>query len=116
MSVRMPGFRGNGGFLVGNSTGIDRHGSNNRRHYVSSVGGVRKRTSEEMLRRLSGGGRTFVLPFSGGKSVQYVGMQGFRQRMSELRAEREEKQRERRRQALRGQIQRPSQSELLASC
>lgn len=35
MSVRMPGFRGNGGFMAGNSLGIDRHGTNNRRPYVS---------------------------------------------------------------------------------
>lgn len=34
MSVRMPGFRGQGGFLVGNSLGIDRHGTNSRRPYV----------------------------------------------------------------------------------
>lgn len=34
MSVRMPGFMGSGGFLVGNTLGIDRHGTNNRRPYV----------------------------------------------------------------------------------
>ena len=34
MSRRMPGFRGAGGFLLGNSLGINRHGTNNRRHYV----------------------------------------------------------------------------------
>ncbi|QIW99480.1 hypothetical protein AMS68_004998 [Peltaster fructicola] len=34
MSVRMPGFRGRGGFLQGNSLGVERHGSNKRRHYV----------------------------------------------------------------------------------
>ncbi|KAG2164762.1 hypothetical protein JADG_004501 [Aureobasidium aubasidani] len=28
LSVRLPGFRGNGGFMLGNSLGIDRHGTN----------------------------------------------------------------------------------------
>ncbi|KAF1351358.1 hypothetical protein BDV97DRAFT_168763 [Delphinella strobiligena] len=37
MSVRMPGFMGSGGFLVGNSLGIDRHGTNNRRHYIQTT-------------------------------------------------------------------------------
>ncbi|PIA93262.1 hypothetical protein CB0940_04425 [Cercospora beticola] len=82
MSKRLPGFRGSGGFLMGNSLGIDRHGSNNRRHYVerranashpslvlrpdlvpdqhhrqpsstSSMPSLRNRHSEELLRRLS---------------------------------------------------------------
>ncbi|TKA22598.1 hypothetical protein B0A50_08287 [Salinomyces thailandicus] len=68
LSVRMPGFRGTGGFLLGNSLGLDRHGTNNRRPYVvkkklssgrlrrkqsrgSYVGELRTRTSEEVLRR-----------------------------------------------------------------
>ncbi|GAB7356397.1 hypothetical protein MBLNU459_g7175t2 [Dothideomycetes sp. NU459] len=73
MSVRMPGFRGTGGFHIGNSLGIDRHGTNVRRPYIalpsfsrnntndvgrasaSSAPGpiLRKRKSEEMLRTLS---------------------------------------------------------------
>ncbi|KAM3420387.1 hypothetical protein BST61_g3664 [Cercospora zeina] len=81
MSKRLPGFRGSGGFLTGNSLGIDRHGSNHRRHYVerranashpslilrsdlgadqqhrqlsstSSMPSLRNRPSEELLRRL----------------------------------------------------------------
>ncbi|KAK4985121.1 hypothetical protein LTR50_006181 [Elasticomyces elasticus] len=35
MSVRMPGFRGTGGFLIGNSLGLDRHGTNKRRHHIA---------------------------------------------------------------------------------
>lgn len=35
LSVRLPGFRGHGGFMLGNSLGIDRHGTNVRRHHVS---------------------------------------------------------------------------------
>ncbi|KAK6390224.1 hypothetical protein LTR65_005824 [Meristemomyces frigidus] len=120
MSVRMPGFRGQGGFLLGNSLGLDRHGTNNRRHYVvkkESMGGMsgtrggyvgelRKRGSEEMSRQMVGGRGTFTLPFSGGRTVQYVGFERFRQRLEERRGEKEERVRERRREALRGQIQR----------
>ncbi|KAF2090100.1 hypothetical protein K490DRAFT_62977 [Saccharata proteae CBS 121410] len=29
------GFKGHGGFLIGNSLGLDRHGTNSRRHHVS---------------------------------------------------------------------------------
>ena len=36
MSKRLPGFTGTGGFLVGNTLGIDRHGTNTRRHYIST--------------------------------------------------------------------------------
>ncbi|KAI7286279.1 hypothetical protein KC345_g1240 [Hortaea werneckii] len=116
MSVRMPGFRGQGGFLLGNSLGLDRHGTNNRRPYVvkkSSSGGLRtkssqslrRKTSEEMLRqtvRRQGG---FALPFSGGRRVEYVGLARFRERMRQRMDAREEKVRERRRAVLRGQIQ-----------
>lgn len=35
LSVRLPGFRGQGGFMLGNTLGIDRHGTNVRRHHVS---------------------------------------------------------------------------------
>ncbi|KAI6795428.1 hypothetical protein KC361_g5019 [Hortaea werneckii] len=119
MSVRMPGFRGQGGFLLGNSLGLDRHGTNNRRPYVvkkSSSGGLRtkssqhsaslrRKTSEEMLRqtvRRQGG---FALPFSGGRRVEYVGLARFRERMRQRMDAREEKVRERRRAVLREQIQ-----------
>ncbi|KAI7173476.1 hypothetical protein KC343_g13540 [Hortaea werneckii] len=116
MSVRMPGFRGQGGFLLGNSLGLDRHGTNNRRPYVvkkSSSGGLRtkssqslrRKTSEEMLRqtvRRQGG---LALPFSGGRRVEYVGLARFRERMRQRMDAREEKVRERRRAVLREQIQ-----------
>ncbi|KAK5122916.1 hypothetical protein LTR85_003481 [Meristemomyces frigidus] len=120
MSVRMPGFRGQGGFLLGNSLGLDRHGTNNRRHYVvkkESMGGMgsrgtgyvgelRKRSSEEMLKQMVGRKTGFfTLPFSGGRKVQYVGVEQFWQRMNERKAEKEEKEREKRRQMLREQIQ-----------
>lgn len=96
MSVRMPGFRGNGGFLVGNSLGIGRHGTNNRRHYVE------RRVSQDTLRRLEAKKRrrTFTLPFSGGARFEFVGMDGLR----ELRDKREEKALEKRREKLRGAI------------
>ncbi|KAK5690212.1 hypothetical protein LTR97_012400 [Elasticomyces elasticus] len=120
MSVRMPGFTGKGGFLVGNSLGLDRHGTNNRRHVVkkrSSAGGLhtgskasayvsqgsslRKRTSEEMLKQMVDGKGIFTLPFSGGRRVQYVGVARLRERMGQSKMEREERKREKLRQVLR---------------
>ncbi|KAF2144032.1 uncharacterized protein K452DRAFT_151697 [Aplosporella prunicola CBS 121167] len=63
------GFKGSGGFLIGNSLGVERHGTNNRRHHVDApsgstsskaapaprmrgggVGGVRRRPSKGSLR------------------------------------------------------------------
>ncbi|KAK5129915.1 hypothetical protein LTR08_002716 [Meristemomyces frigidus] len=117
MSVRMPGFRGQGGFLVGNSLGLDRHGTNNRRHHVvvkkGSMGGfgcssrsrvgyvgeLRARSSEEMLRR-QGGVR---LPWAGGRRLQFVGISRARRRVGLWR---EERVREKRREELRGCLQR----------
>ena len=127
MSKRLPGFRGQGGFLVGNSLGLDRHGTNNRRHYIST--GTRtlsKRTSEELLKRISSGdaapqasqdslrrivkARTFVVPFSGGKRAQWVGTKKFRARVRSMRLAREEKAAEKRRQVIKGQIGPPGMS------
>ncbi|EMC99468.1 hypothetical protein BAUCODRAFT_119056 [Baudoinia panamericana UAMH 10762] len=106
MSVRMPGFRGRGGFLVGNSLGLDRHGTNNRRHYVvkkSSSGGmgsrgsyvsqgvVRKRPSEDQLTRANGEKKT-ARPSVLSRSL------------SGIRRNREEREREKRRRLLKEQI------------
>ncbi|KAI4774734.1 hypothetical protein E4T52_10287 [Aureobasidium sp. EXF-3400] len=44
LSVRLPGFRGQGGFMLGNSLGIDRHGTNVRRHHVSITNNDRPRS------------------------------------------------------------------------
>ncbi|KAH9828062.1 hypothetical protein Tdes44962_MAKER02612 [Teratosphaeria destructans] len=122
LSVRMPGFRGQGGFLLGNSLGLERHGSNNRRHYVSakrSTGGLhtnvsggyvteirktrslRSHSSEGMLRQIAGKRRVFSLPFSTGKKMQNISPRRLRDKVGNLRAEREEKNREKKRQALR---------------
>lgn len=130
MSVRLPGPRGNGGFLLGNSVGIDRHGTNNRRHFVpktlllrsSSAGSkpssflakeahIRKRASGELLRgtfRRNGRSnamrdRLFTSPFASG-GTQYYGMRRLREKMSAVRAIREERASEKRRAKLRGQI------------
>ncbi|KAI7518482.1 hypothetical protein KC331_g21175 [Hortaea werneckii] len=121
MSVRMPGFRGQGGFLLGNSLGLDRHGTNNRRPYVvkkSSSGGLRtnssqhsvdlrRKASEEMLRQTVRRRRQpgLALPFFSGRRVEYVGLARFRERMRQRMDAREEKVRERRRAVLREQIQ-----------
>lgn len=100
MSVRLPGFRGRGGFLQGNSLGLDRHGTNNRRHYVT------KRTSEEMLQRMveRRRRRTFTLPFTGGTRVEYVGLAGLGAKVRDARMRRQERAAEKRREVLREQI------------
>jgi len=113
MSVRMPGFRGQGGFLLGNSLGLDRHGTNNRRHYVArktSTGGMHtgsrngyvgetKKTkslrtsgSEEMLTHMAGRKRT-------------LSVRAFRLKMKQIRQRREERAKEKRQQALKDRIQ-----------
>jgi hypothetical protein len=126
MSKRLPGFRGTGGFLVGNSLGLDRHGTNNRRHYVSTrTKTLSKRQSEEFLKNLASRNagatyqtspasqeslrrivkaRTFVVPFTGGKRAQWVGTRRFRAKMKAMRLAREERAAEKRRDKLRGQI------------
>lgn len=125
MSKRLPGFRGKGGFLQGNSLGIDRHGTNNRRHYVSTTSRtLSKRASEELLQgmptnstrplshsrsyesmsRLERRQRGFKVPFTGGMRAKWVGTQAFRQKMREARVARDEREREKRREQLKGQI------------
>ena len=126
MSKRLPGFRGTGGFLVGNSLGLDRHGTNNRRHYVStSTKVLSKRQSEELLKNIasrnSAGShsaspasqeslrrmvkaRTISVPFSGGKRAQWVGTRRLRSKMKAMRLAREERAAEKRREKLREQI------------
>ncbi|KAK3691952.1 hypothetical protein LTR37_018312 [Vermiconidia calcicola] len=124
MSKRLPGFRGQGGFLLGNSLGLDRHGTNNRRHYVGTrEKTLSKRASEEVLRNMSSREysalprassqnslrraaqtRTIVLPFSGGKRAQWVGTRQFRAKIRAMRLAREEREREKRREKLRSSI------------
>jgi len=132
MSVRMAGFRGKGGFLLGNSLGVDRHGTNNRRHYIDlppslqqkrsnhsipsngAPNGLRKRKSEQMLRTLSVSTESLRRTRSKRQKihripglnigVQYVGFKGFKERMRQLRGEKEEKAAEKRRDRLRGRI------------
>lgn len=50
------GFKGSGGFLIGNSLGMERHGSNTRRHYVN-VGGLSKQTNGLISKPLALGKR-----------------------------------------------------------
>ena len=51
----LDGFRGSGGFLIGNSLGVERAGSNKRRHHVSLPVGLGRRTSSHVVRRTSEG-------------------------------------------------------------
>ncbi|KAK0251084.1 hypothetical protein B0A54_00027 [Friedmanniomyces endolithicus] len=122
LSLRMPaGFRTGSGGGRGGGRGMSRQrGYVVRKRSSSSVGGgyvsqgrLRKRASAEMLKGIVGGGGdgdvgaekgVFTLPFSGGRRVQYVGVAGFRERMWRMRAEKEEREREARREVLRGGI------------
>ncbi|KAL1636331.1 hypothetical protein SLS56_001311 [Neofusicoccum ribis] len=52
------GFKGSGGFLIGNSLGMERAGSNARRHYVN-VGGLPRKTGGLVGKPLALGKRTF---------------------------------------------------------
>ena len=121
MSKRLPGFRGTGGFLVGNSLGIDRHGTNNRRHYVSTTTKtLSKRQSQELMKSISSNhaapngayasrdslqriarARTFVVPFSGGRRAQWVGTKRFRAKVKTMRLAREDRQREKMKASIR---------------
>ncbi|TKA81074.1 hypothetical protein B0A55_02538 [Friedmanniomyces simplex] len=121
MSVRMPGFRGAGG-QAGSLLGDRRRTQQQQQvvvrkrsssagglhtggaHAYISQGSLRQRTSEEMLRQMVGGKGMFTLPFSGGRRVQYVGVGKFRERMGQLKFEREEREREKKRQGLREAI------------
>lgn len=80
MSVRMPGFRGTGGFLVGNSLGVERHGTNKRRHHVSLP--ASKRSSK----------------------ARFQLFQSMRSRMTQFKEAREDAAREKRRAQLKDQI------------
>ena len=105
--------------MVGNSLGLDRHGTNSRRHYVSTATRtLSKRQSEELLKSLASGAprasqdslrkvvnaRTFIVPFSGGMRAQWVGTRMLKAKMSARRLAREERAAEKRRERLRGQI------------
>jgi len=35
LTRKLPGFRGTGGFMIGNSLGVERHGTNIRRHHIT---------------------------------------------------------------------------------
>lgn len=113
MSVRMPGFRGSGGFLLGNSLGMDRHGTNKRRHYVapprnnSSPGAnvaVRRAASlDSVTTRSTADGRIFVIPGTRTR-LQYVGFKPLKDKMRKHRESREDAAREKRRAEIKDQI------------
>jgi hypothetical protein len=100
----MPGFQGTGGFHLGNSLGIDRHGTNARRHHVNRT--INRKTSEDVLRRISDRqkGKSFAVPFGGGRKVTYVGLTGLRTKMREARRMKREHTAEKRRDKLRKSI------------
>jgi hypothetical protein len=114
MSVRMPGFRGSGGFLLGNSLGVDRHGTNKRRPYIEppSRNGsasapkqtVRRVASlDSVASRASGDGRIFVIPGTRTR-LQYVGFKPIKDKMRKRRETKEDAAREKRRAEIKDQI------------
>lgn len=114
MSVRMPGFRGTGGFLLGNSLGVDRHGTNKRRPYIeppsrngsaSSPNKTVRRVAslDSVASRASGDGRIFVIPGTRTR-LQYVGFKPIKDKMRKRRETKEDAAREKRRAELKDQI------------
>ncbi|KAM0709793.1 hypothetical protein Q7P35_003834 [Cladosporium inversicolor] len=114
MSVRMPGFRGSGGFLLGNSLGVDRHGTNKRRPYIEPPSGngstaapkhsVRRVASlDSMASHASGDGRIFVIPGTRTR-LQYVGFKPIKDKIKKRRETREDAAREKRRAEIKDQI------------
>jgi hypothetical protein len=89
----MPGFRGTGGFLIGNSLGISRHGTNVRRHHVA------RRTSQEPLKRAPRR-NAFRLPFHPAAQLRKTGQNAWKG-LTTSRADREQ---EKRRDDLRAKI------------
>ncbi|KAF2151763.1 hypothetical protein K461DRAFT_279264 [Myriangium duriaei CBS 260.36] len=124
MSKRLPGFRGSGGFLIGNSLGIGRHGTNNRRPHISlplnlvqatplrprtsqlsssSRRGTRGVPSKESLVRTTGGvAKMYRVPGFG--AVQLRGLKGITESIKGVRRTHAERAAERRRERLRGMI------------
>lgn len=107
MSVRMPGFRGTGGFLIGNSLGLDRHGTNVRRHYIPPrrlrAAAATATTSQLDLTSSSRPSsssrrRRLLLPFSADGRAK---VKGSLRNLTTTKAERE---RERRREEIRAKI------------
>ena len=70
MSVRMAGFTARGGFLLGNSLGIERHGTNARRHRVSRT---RPRSRDEGRGSAGGGGGLRGVAKVGGEGGWMIG-------------------------------------------
>ena len=119
MSVRMPGFRGSGGFLLGNSLGMDRHGTNKRRPHVTPPSGtgtgpapttpnkktVRRASSMDSVssRATTADGRIFSIPGTHTR-LQYVGFQPLKDKIRKRRETRENTAKEKRRAELKGQI------------
>jgi hypothetical protein len=114
MSVRMPGFRGSGGFLLGNSLGVDRHGTNKRRPYIEPPSGhgsasTQKQTMrrvaslDSVASRASGDGRIFVIPGTRTR-LQYVGFKPIKDKMRKRRETKEDAAREKRRAEIKEQI------------
>ncbi|KEQ85641.1 hypothetical protein M438DRAFT_373992 [Aureobasidium pullulans EXF-150] len=132
LSVRLPGFRGNGGFMLGNSLGIDRHGTNVRRHHVNppatktlsiknmdgqrqglltrlfTFPSLRKRKSTDLLRAAAQSTESLRrLSQRHKRRRSWKWDMGLRNTMVKRRERREEMQREKYREGIKGRIGAP---------
>lgn len=132
LSVRLPGFRGNGGFMLGNSLGIDRHGTNVRRHHVNppatktlsikkmdgqrqglltrlfTFPSLRKRKSTDLLRAAAQSTESLRrLSQRHKRRRNWKWDMGLRNTMVKRRERREEMQREKYREGIKGRIGAP---------
>ncbi|CAD0098682.1 unnamed protein product [Aureobasidium mustum] len=132
LSVRLPGFRGQGGFMLGNSLGIDRHGTNVRRHHVSitnddpprslhqqhadqqrslltrlfvSFPSLRKRKSTDLLRAAAQS--TESLRRLSQRHQRRWGFSGLRRKMVRRRERKQQVKREKYREEIKGRIGAP---------
>jgi hypothetical protein len=101
----LDGFRGSGGFLIGNSMGLERHGSNNRRHYISVPAGKRsvvRKTSQGTLKSISSSSQSRS---SGKRHVwRGLGLEFHYLGVSAMRIHLQEKKREKNRDKIRRSI------------
>lgn len=133
LSRRLTGFKGNGGFLIGNSLNLERHGTNKKRHHIeppphfqNSQVSLRRDSSEHAhtseiqletpaqlrLRKSLGSLRSLELQHRLrrrrwrvlGVSVEYVGIGGLKQQWLQTKQRRENQKIEKRREEIRKSI------------
>jgi hypothetical protein len=103
----LDGFRGSGGFLIGNSMGLERHGSNNRRHYISLPAGKRsvvRKTSQGTMKSIGSASRRRGSPPVDRRVWKGLGLEFHYLGVSAMRNHLREKKREKNRERIRNSI------------